>query len=111
MLSRQAGDRIIKNDLIQLLLTMPGERVMRPDWGTNITSTLFESIDDETFASLKASIGEAMAKYETRIVTNIGIAADENNNTLTIRLEGTFTNEPNHVFEDELVLPLKRTGS
>ena len=111
VLSKQSGDRIIKNDLLQLLRTIPGERVMRPTWGTDVMSSLFDGIDDETIENLQSSIVEAMIAYEPRITANVALTADENNNTLTIRIEGTFTNEPNHAFEDELVLPLKRLES
>ncbi|MDP6584876.1 MAG: GPW/gp25 family protein [Anaerolineales bacterium] len=111
MLSKQSGDRIVQNDLLQLLRTIPGERVMRPTWGTHIMQSLFDGIDDETIGSLQSNIVRAMLRYEPRITANVTVTADENNNTLTIRVEGTFTNEPNHLFEDELVLPLKRLES
>jgi hypothetical protein len=36
VMSRQEDLRLIKNDLLQLLLTVPGERVHRPTFGSPI---------------------------------------------------------------------------
>ena len=40
-----------KSNLVNLLLTERGERVMQPDFGTGLKSLLFEQIDDEEFES------------------------------------------------------------
>jgi len=40
-----------KSNLINLLLTERGERVMQPDFGTGLKSLLFEQMDDEEFES------------------------------------------------------------
>lgn len=109
VMSKQSGDRLIKNDVLQLLLTMPGERVMRPNWGTKIKSTLFDGADNTVIPDLVDSINRALSLYETRVDLNVQIDIDEDNLTMNIHLSGTYTNEPNHTFEDELVLPITRT--
>jgi phage baseplate assembly protein W len=38
-----------KSNLVNLLLTERGERVMQPDFGTGLKSLLFEQMDDEQF--------------------------------------------------------------
>jgi len=109
VMSRQAGDRLIKNDVLQLLLTVPGERVMRPDWGTLIKATLFENVDDEVVNRLQANIVEKLGTYEPRVDLRVSVTTEEDGAILRVRLEGEFTNEPNHTFEEELVLPIKRS--
>lgn len=109
VMSKQSGDRLIKNDILQLLLTMPGERVMRPNWGTGIKSALFENADDSTVSDLVDSIKSQLVLYEPRVSLDAQIDIDEDNATMTVHLSGVFTNEPNHTFEDELVLKIKRT--
>ena len=106
VLSRQAGDRLIKNDLLQLLLTIKGERVMRPNWGTDIKTSLFEAADSVLITALEDDIREVIRTYETRIEpTNINISATEDENILQIKIQGYYTNEPNRTFQIEVALP------
>ena len=110
VLSRQAGERLIKNDIMQLLLTSPGERVMRPSWGTLIKSSLFEQLDEATIFDLKSNIDTALSTYETRVVLQSEIAKDEDNLLITISLTGYYTEQPNRLFEMELKLPYAVPG-
>ena len=47
VLSRQEDVRLIQTDILQLLLTSPGQRVMRPNFGTSINYQLFDPLDEE----------------------------------------------------------------
>jgi phage baseplate assembly protein W len=109
VMSRQSADRLIKNDILQLLLTAPGERLMRPTWGTNIKPSLFENIDENVISGLVANIEAALRVYEPRVSLSADITFDDDESILRIKLYGVFTNEPNHVFEDEIELPVKRS--
>jgi phage baseplate assembly protein W len=64
----QSGIRLIKNDIIQLMKTQFGERVMNPNFGTDLNSSLFEMIDNETEITLKRSIIDAIESWEPRIL-------------------------------------------
>jgi phage baseplate assembly protein W len=110
ILSKQSGQRIIKNDLQQLIMTTPGERVMRPDFGTIVKKSLFEQITPDLTARITQSIVSAIAKYESRVRVNVTVSSDPDNNLLTIRMAGYFTNQPNLEFEQELALPLPTNG-
>lgn len=91
VLPRQADARLIKNDLIQLLLTAPGERIMRPEFGSQIRPTLFEPIDDIQIEQLRESIKQTIARYEPRVdVTEIRIEQTQEENRLEIKLYGKF---------------------
>lgn len=111
MMSRQAGDRLIQNDVLQLLLTVPGERVMRPTWGTLIKPSIFDTIDEGSINALRENIAIALSTYETRVNLDISITTEQEGTVLRIRLFGEYTNEPNHTFEDELLLPIIRAES
>jgi phage baseplate assembly protein W len=103
----QADDRLIKNDLLQLLMTTPGERVMRPDYGTNLRLFPFEMMDDIGLNDLRDSIASAVRKFENRIfLDRIDFQKDEVNNTVTIKLYGqTILNAVSQLII-ELNLPL-----
>ena len=110
VMSRQSGDRLIKNDILQLLLTGKGERVMRPTWGTVVSRSLFEQMDDTLASSLIQDIDEQLRTYEPRIQATVGVVAEKDNNLLRISVSGILTNEPNQTFELELELPFDRSG-
>lgn len=95
VLPPQSDLRIIKNDLKQLLLTSPGERRMRPDFGTDIRKFPFEPFDDNVNA-LKRSIFSAIEKFEPRVVAkDIRVSGNSNTNTLTITVLAALTRNPN----------------
>lgn len=59
---------VIRADLIQLLLTNPGERVMLPAYGTALRKLVFEP-NDATFPDrVRAAISQAIQLWEPRVV-------------------------------------------
>jgi phage baseplate assembly protein W len=95
ILSRQEDDKIIKNDLLQLLLTVPGERVHRPTWGVNLRDFVFEQLTEADLLILREDMLEAIGNYETRIVVRtLNLIPDEANNGLVISLVFSLVNDP-----------------
>lgn len=89
ILSRQEDERLIKNDLLQLLLTAPGERVMRPDFGTSIREFLFENANTVDLDELRTNIETQIEIFETRVtITDIQINPNEDENLLDIKIFG-----------------------
>jgi len=60
----------IKADLLQLLLTNPGERVMLPEFGTPLRKLVFEPNDKALEIMAKQMISESIKKWEPRIVVS-----------------------------------------
>jgi phage baseplate assembly protein W len=50
-----------------VLSTAPGERVMRPAFGCNIWSLLFEPINANTLGLMEEAVREALSRWEPRI--------------------------------------------
>lgn len=91
VLPRQEDDRLIRNDLLQLLLTAPGERVMRPDWGSPIRTFVFGQMSDRDQERLKRDIKRAIDRHERRVrVTDIQVEFNDNNQAL-IKIYGHFS--------------------
>ena len=67
-LAQKNGIDQIKADLLQLLLTNPGERVMLPLYGTPLRKLFFEPNDIIVKAQAKAMIAKSIAMWEPRIV-------------------------------------------
>ena len=64
----QSGTNQIKADILQLLLTNPGERVMNPNFGTGLKSKLFEPNDPTLQLQINNLIVNSIKTWEPRIV-------------------------------------------
>jgi len=107
VLSRQEDERLIKNDILQLLLTLPGERVHEPFFGTRIRAAVFEPLDDVTMSELEEEIRAAIANEEPRLTDpNVYMQKDEQRNTLRITVSGRLTLDPNTILKAEAEVPL-----
>ncbi len=74
LLRTQSGINQIKSDLLVLLLTEPGERVMLPEFGTPLKQYFFEQNDDFILEDIKNKISDSISKWEPRIaVQNIEV--------------------------------------
>ncbi len=99
----QTDERLIKNDLMQLLLTSPGERVMRSTYGTAIRGFVFEQMTEADINKLEESIRSAVQLNESRVsLTSIDIAEVPDNNRINITLKGTLVFDPSRDIEVSL---------
>jgi len=68
-LPRQATDNeLIRDDLIQLILTSRGERVMRPELGSDAFSYVFETNNDLLSTLIRNTVSSTVGKNEPRVV-------------------------------------------
>lgn len=79
------GLDLLLQDIQQLLLTIPGERVNRPDYGCTLRNQIWENIDTVARTG-PASIRTAIQNFEPR-VNLITVDSEINRNTSLI----TFT--------------------
>ena len=79
----------VKSNLINVLLTFPGERVFEPEFGVDLKRLIFEqNIDEE---SLKSNINDQVGMYIPEIeIEDIDIKMVPDENTLYIRLTYKF---------------------
>jgi phage baseplate assembly protein W len=90
-LSRHIDEKLVRRDLLQLLLTSPGHRVMRPNYGTEIRSYLFDPADQGAVDMLKNSIKKAVETYERRVnITDVVVTRGSDENILNIKVYGTY---------------------
>jgi phage baseplate assembly protein W len=78
-LRTQSGVNQIKSDLLCLLLTQPGERVMLPEFGTDLRKFIFEPNDSVIVDQVKNEISRAISIWEPRIaVKDISVTNGSN---------------------------------
>jgi uncharacterized protein len=61
------GDAAVRQALLLLLSTTPGERVMRPEYGCDLQRLVFSPNDDTTAGLVIHYIRQAIARFEPRI--------------------------------------------
>jgi phage baseplate assembly protein W len=87
VLSRQEDDRLIKNDILQLLNTVPGERVMRPHFGVPLRSFVFEQLIDSDLSALEATIKDAIEEQDSRVIVDeVSISRDDDRNGMNVKV-------------------------
>ncbi len=73
-----AAEEDIREAILLILQTEPGERLMRPDFGCPMRSLLFEPINQGTIALARHRIEQALVTWEPRIdVTAVTINTDQ----------------------------------
>lgn len=114
VMAQKSGVDQIKADLLQLLLTNPGERVMLPDFGVPLRKYIFEQPTDTVLLQIKQAIIDAIQKWEPRIeieniaVTNGDETLDEDHG---IFISITFFDPQNISQVESLVLEIPLAGA
>jgi len=62
-----AEEESVKQAILLLLATRPGERVMRPEYGSNLHRLLFSPNDDTTAGLARHYVQRALEQWEPRI--------------------------------------------
>lgn len=77
----------LRDNVIQLIMTSRGSRVMRPDYGTDLRNSVFEQFDSNLENILRTQIIQVIEKYEPRvIVKSLNLISDTETGRLIIKL-------------------------
>ena len=72
------GHAAVRQSLLMLLSTTPGERVMRPDYGCDLRRLVFSPNDDTTAGLAIHYVRQAVARFEPRVkVLRVDATRDE----------------------------------
>jgi phage baseplate assembly protein W len=75
----------IKSNLINLLLTYKGERILNPEFGADLPRILFEPINDDTSRKIQNQIIASANLYIPEItIINIEVTPDTDRNTIYV---------------------------
>ncbi len=67
----------LRQALVTLLSTRPGERVMRPDWGCDLDALAFAPMGPSTAMLARLIVERAIARFEPRIrIVEISVTPD-----------------------------------
>lgn len=77
----------LKNNLINYLLTNPGERVGNPNFGAGLRNFVFEQITEENLDFLEDKIQDDIRNNIPNInLQRVSVTANEDNNQITVGL-------------------------
>jgi phage baseplate assembly protein W len=80
----------VKRDLLNHIYTVPGERVMQPNFGTRIPLMQFEPLDEKSIQIIKDDL-TAVVNYDPRVrLIDIAVLALPNNNAIVALLDLEF---------------------
>ena len=95
----------IRDELIQLILTNPGERLFLPEFGGGARRLVFENIDEAVAGLTKATITRAISKWLGHRITLENLNVTVENETIEVdikyRIAGT---------EDTRILRFQKSG-
>jgi phage baseplate assembly protein W len=82
----------IRNNLINYLLTNPGERPFNPTFGAGIRNYIFEQIIDGTTDDIAAKIEEDIIKYFPNVKANVQVTPSYDYNTVFVDINYSIVN-------------------
>ena len=76
LVASAAYEQDIRQSILIILETAPGERVMRPNFGCGIHELVFAAVDSTTLQRVRSTVEEALRRCEARIDV-LGVNVDE----------------------------------
>ena len=80
-------DEHVKGEIIQLLLTTPGERPFMPDFGGGLKRLVFEANDEITAGIAKATVSQALSFWLQQRIEVSALNVTNNESTLNVDLQ------------------------
>ncbi len=76
-IAEAAYEEDVRQAILIIAGTDPGERVMRPDFGAGLNSFVFEVVNSTTLARVKTQVEAALVDWEPRIdVLDVSVTTD-----------------------------------
>lgn len=98
----------VKNSIRNIFTWIKGERILDPEFGTEISKLLYEPINTYNNEKIVSEIKSAVAKYEPRAeIDKIYVENDLNNtenNTIELEIIWHVTGLPNEKYSEKVVL-------
>jgi phage baseplate assembly protein W len=82
-----SGVEEIEAALRMILTTVPGERLMRPDFGCAMWEQVFAPVTPNTLGLIEQSVREAVVRWEPRIALDRVTAVPDGSDVVAIEIE------------------------
>lgn len=81
----------VRDELIQLILTNPGERVFLPEFGAGVRRLVFENADETKSGLAKAVITQAISKWLGQRISLEDLTVSIQNETIEVAIKYKVT--------------------
>ena len=95
----------IRDELIQLILTNPGERAFLPEFGGGVRRLIFENASETTAGITKARVTQAISRWLGHRVTLEDLQVTVENATLEVQIQYRIAETG-----DSRIMKFQRTG-
>lgn len=76
---------VVKDSMVQIILTGRNERIMRPDFGSGVYSLIFDNNDEVLETLMRQEVVGAIGRFEPRvIVREVAITREDSTMIVTI---------------------------
>ena len=81
------NENAIARSVRNIILTNPGEKIFDPNFGSNVSNILFETVDDITAVSIQDEIENSLKNYEPRVeIIDVIVDPDYDNNQFDVTI-------------------------
>ncbi len=82
------NENAIARSIRNIVFTLPGEKFFNPDFGSRVTSILFENIDNITASAIVDEITQSIRNYEQRVkLIDVEADPDFDNNSYDVTIK------------------------
>jgi hypothetical protein len=83
------ADRHLRDKILAVLFTAPGERVNEPRFGVGLDRTVFEGLDDLTISAVEFRIADGMRRHlgDEALIDRVDVETDPEAGRLLITIE------------------------
>ncbi len=77
----------IARSVRNIALTLPGEKFFNENFGSRVSKSLFENLDDASALAIKDEIDNSIRNYEPRVsLINVEVNPDYDNNSFDVKI-------------------------
>ena len=91
----------VRSQICHVLFTQKGTRYKRWDFGTDLIKYIFEPSDDESWASIKNEIKEAVSRWVPNCILNDVRVVEDTSNGSTIHVRVDYSVQKGYITEDD----------
>jgi phage baseplate assembly protein W len=79
------NETAIARSIRNIVFTLPGEKFFNPNFGSRVSRSLFENVDEISASSIRDEIATSIVNFEPRVeLKNVEVLPDYDNNSFSV---------------------------
>jgi phage baseplate assembly protein W len=79
------NETAIARSIRNIVFTLPGEKFFNPNFGSRVSRSLFENVDEISASSIRDEIATSIINFEPRVeLKNVEVLPDYDNNSFSV---------------------------